>query len=1376
MLTTPTYGRCSSARRQIFALITAAFFILQPLLFALPSTAVAQVGKKVNTLSPSGRTPRSKPTDDVGPNDTGTGVVSLTALGTPVTENFDTLATAGTTNTTLPTGWYITEQGGGARDNEQYGADTGGSNTGDIYSYGAAASTDRALGALRSGTLIPFYGAQITNNTGSTISSLDISYTGEEWRLGTAARTDRIDFQISTNATDLTTGTYTDVDALDFTTPNTVLPLGAKDGNAAGNRTAITSSIMGLSIPNGATFFIRWTDLDASGADDGLSVDDFSVTPQGIVGGQPTLNINDVTQAEGNAGTTTFNFNVTLTSPAGVGGVNFTINTADGTTNPANAGVDYVAIVDGSGSIAEGNSSTPVSVTVNGDVNSELNETFFVNISNITDATPGDVQGLGTITNDDVTLTQIHNIQGSGNSSPIPGANVTTTGIVTLLRTSSNGGGGVANGFFLQAADADADADPNTSEGIFVFTSSVPTVAVGDEVNVTGTVTEFNGLTEIGSVTNVSLLDTGNPLPVPVTIDTTILDASALPTQPQLEKFEAMRMTALSFISAAPNDNFFDVFVTLSSVPRPMREPGIEISLTVPPDPTTGVPDCCVPRWDENPERLLLDTNGRAGAPNVPYTSNVTFTGVAGPLDFAFGQYRLIPDAAPLTSSNMSAVPVPSPNAGEFTVAGFNIENFNNNATQRQKAARTIRDVMGSPDIIGTVEIFDLADLQALAAEIQTISGITYSAHLIEQDGVSEDSDQDVGFLVKTSRVQVDSVTQERAAETFINPIDGLPETLHDRPPLVLQAHVEPAGANLPVIVVVNHTRSFIDIEQDPGDGPRVRAKRKAQAESIADLLQDLQTANPATSVISVGDYNAYQFSDGYTDPVATIKGSPTIDEQIVVDESPDLVNPDFRNLVDQLLPGDQYSFIFEGTPQALDHIFVNTVARSRNTRNAVARSNADFPESPAAAFATDPTRPERCSDHDPLVAYFSLAGPQPQGSVLISEFRLRGPDEGLQERPSGKLPPVSSLNEFIEIYNNTDSEITVTTADGSSGWAVVSSDGLTAFEIPNGTIIPARGHYLGTNILGYNLDDYGGFFSGSGDATYSGDLPDNGGLALFRTSDPANFTLTERLDAVGYSDADPLFREGAGLPTGGPEFSPTVVEFSFFRDMRTPGGLPKDTGDNTADFLGASVDGLGTGLGGRLGAPGPENLFSPINRNSAFGSALLDPGAGAASAPNRVRKICGVAEECLANRSQFGTLSIRRTFTNNTGSPVSKLRFRVMDITTFPAPAGTADLRPITSIDIIEVVGGNPVDVRGTELEQPPDQPNGGGWNSSLNVGFIDLGTPLDIGQSVSVQFLVGVQQLGSFRIFVNVEATEATLNLNVKRSRARRGARSRR
>src|SRR6185295_1339598 len=108
----------------------------------------------------------------------------------------------------------------------------------------------------------------------------------------------------------------------------------------------------------------------------------------------------------------------------------------------------------------------------------------------------------------------------------------------------------------------------------------------------------------------------------------------------------------------------------------------------------------------------------------------------------------------------------------------------------------------------------------------------------------------------------------------FINPNPNPPAFLNDRPPLVLRATVDASSANpRQIIVVVNHLRSFIDIELVTGDGPRVRAKRKAQGEFLANLLQGLQTDNPGVPVLSIGDYNAYQFNDGYTDPIATIKG-----------------------------------------------------------------------------------------------------------------------------------------------------------------------------------------------------------------------------------------------------------------------------------------------------------------------------------------------------------------------------------------------------------------------------------------------------------------------------------------------------------------------
>jgi len=116
----------------------------------------------------------------------------------------------------------------------------------------------------------------------------------------------------------------------------------------------------------------------------------------------------------------------------------------------------------------------------------------------------------------------------------------------------------------------------------------------------------------------------------------------------------------------------------------------------------------------------------------------------------------------------------------------------------------------------------------------------------------------------------------------------------------------------------------------------------------------------------------------------------------------------------------------------------------------------------------------------------------------------------------------------------------------------------------------------------------------------------------------------------------------------------------------------------------------------------------------------------------------------------------------NNTGAPVTRLRFRIIDITTFPAPSGFADLRSRTSA-LVVVSGINDsatcspqstpctVNVQGTTLEQPPSQPNGGTFNSSWSVA---LAAPLAPGASVNLQFLIGIQQTGSFRIFMNVEA----------------------
>jgi hypothetical protein len=454
--------------------------------------------------------------------------LSVASLNTNYSENFDSLAQSGVSSTT-PAAWTRAESGTSA--NTTYTANTGSSTAGDTYSYGSTGSTDRALGGLRTGTLAPTIGSFYRNDTGFTINTLQIAYTGEEWRLGAASRADRLDFQYSTNATSLTTGTWTDVDALDFTTPNTTTT-GAKDGNAAANRTAITSSINGLSIAPGATFWIRWTDLDATGSDDGLAVDDFSLSA-GI--NTPALSINDVTQAEGNAGTTTFNFTVSLTSPAGPGGVSFTVNTADGTTNPASAGSDYVAIVGGSGSIAQGGTNTTVSVTVNGDTVVEPDETFFVNLTSVTGATVSDGQGLGTIQNDDSPALSITDVtQAEGNAG-------TTTFNFTVSLTQPAPAGGVS--FTINTADGTTNPATAGSDYVAIVngSGSIAQNATSTTVSVTvngDTVVEPNE-TFFVNITNVSgaTISDGQGLG---TINNDDVAAIAIPTAGQVIINEAL--------------------------------------------------------------------------------------------------------------------------------------------------------------------------------------------------------------------------------------------------------------------------------------------------------------------------------------------------------------------------------------------------------------------------------------------------------------------------------------------------------------------------------------------------------------------------------------------------------------------------------------------------------------------------------------------------------------------------------------------------------------------------------------------------------------------------------------------------------------------
>ena len=387
---------------------------------------------------------------------------------------------------------------------------------------------------------------------------------------------------------------------------------------------------------------------------------------------------------------------------------------------------------------------------------------------------------------------------------------------------------------------------------------------------------------------------------------------------------------------------------------------------------------------------------------------------------------------------------------------------------------------------------------------------------------------------------------------------------------------------------------------------------------------------------------------------------------------------------------------------------------------------------------------------------------PASPGDLLISEYRVRGP--GAQN------------DEFIEIYNASGKSHTVAAVSGT-GYGIAASDGVTRCTIPNGTVIPRGGHFLCVNAEGYSL---GGI--ATGDATFTADIPDNRGIALFNNNTggvdnpgSTDYSLASRLDAVGPdAEANTLYTEGGGFPS----ITPANIDYAIVRktvgmcvDAACTGGSRTrpvsatalvDGNNNATDFYYADTAGTAAAFVQRLGAPGPENLSSPIKLDGGGSQLLYQKASGCSArdaAPNRVRDATPVAG------GASGTLDLRTMWRNTTGANITRLRFRIIDLTTFPAPAGFADLRPRTSNAVTIVadtypcgVGTASVTAQGTTLETPP-QPHGGGFNASLSVGTITSGTPLANGASVTVRFLLAVQLTGAARFCLIPETLPAAV-----------------
>lgn len=700
------------------------------------------------------------------------------------------------------------------------------------------------------------------------------------------------------------------------------------------------------------------------------------------------ISINDVTVNEQNTGSTTATFTVTLSEPAATP-VTFDIATQNGT---ATAGSDYTAKTLTAQSIPAGSTTYTFAVQVTSDTQAESDETFAVNLTNTVGAAPSSLSATGTITNDDgVAITPIYTIQGSGAASLLVGQNVTTTGVVT----GDYQGSSSLNGFFMQ--DAAGDNSTATSDGIFVFAPNSVDVAVSQVVQVTGTVTEAFGQTQIGTVTNISPQGTATVTPTLINLPVATTGA--------LEQLEGMLVTFPEKLTVSQNftlARFGEVWLS-ADLDYPFEEVDGRLynptNFIDPTDtPANGVENdennkAAVMAQQDLHDRasiLLDDASGVQNPGTVPYLGSdntlrvgSTVNNLTGILSFGFSAYRLQPTQAPAFTYAPRPLAPPSVGAANVKIASFNVLNyFNGNGSgggfptprgadsqaefdrQRVKIIAAIKSL--DADVIGLLEIENDGD-EATSAIADLVRGLNEATSPNTYDYIRDPANGGTG----TDAIKV-AFIYKPGAVTPIGAAIADANAVHNRPPLAQTFKLNATGET--VTAVINHFKSKggtgSGADADQGDGQAAfNATRVKQAEALVSFINT--TVIPAVGdndVILLGDLNAYNEED----PIDVLRAVGFIN----------------------LFGPESYSYVFDGQSGSLDHALVTPSLYKQFTAGGKWHINADEPifldyntEFNGAGFY-EPT-PFRSSDHDPVLVGLELTTPTisfTQPSATIKE------------------------------------------------------------------------------------------------------------------------------------------------------------------------------------------------------------------------------------------------------------------------------------------------------------------------------------------------------------------------------------------------------
>lgn len=635
------------------------------------------------------------------------GSVALTASG--YSQNFDSLANSGssaswTNDSTLP-GWYL---GTDATPTvTSYNVSTGTGTAGAFYSFGSTtALTDRALGGIgsnayygTSGVGKGYMGIVLQNQTGANIDTLTISYTGEQWRnnSNTSAQSLTFSYVISSSIPALA-ASGTSVSALAFTSPIHTSASAALDGNATANRVPLAASITGIIIPDGYYVLLRWTDLNDGGNDHALAIDDLSVSVNTLPVDQAPSVVSTV-PADG-ASEVPLNSNITInfSEPVDVTGSWFSLVCATSGTHAAtvtggpntftlNPGTDFVA--------GEACTLTVYAANVSdqdaNDPPNNMTVNFTAGFTTFTLPIP-----IGTVNGPVLDADN-----GTTHVSPYNGQNVKIQGVIyeTTLQAINNSTNSY-KGFFIQNTTDTTDGEANTSDGLFVFMSTSSTISgpsgpytptVGDEVILTGKISEFFNMTELVAPLAVAqIVRTGVDIDAEVPAVEANPPANLSDANRYWERLQGMRVLAPADSIVLGGRNVFSPADAEIWLARPdstvaQRSDPYERRAFRDAHPLDDNYDAN--NWDGNGYRLLIGSLGIKSAAgdkdaliDPAHTFDTLTDPVAGGLNYTFSKYRIEISGQPTFTEGpdpaANHAPQAPDRATEYSIVDYNVENL----------------------------------------------------------------------------------------------------------------------------------------------------------------------------------------------------------------------------------------------------------------------------------------------------------------------------------------------------------------------------------------------------------------------------------------------------------------------------------------------------------------------------------------------------------------------------------------------------------------------------------------------------------------------------------------------------------------------------